>query len=109
MRKTTSLCFIGLLLILATPGYAQYTDSLSISNSRDSISSVIRWNTPSQKRIFPYKSFIVPAVMVVYGITSLNNNGLQGVNRKVKEELYTERSDKKQIHIDNYLQYSPGV
>ncbi|MEO5592074.1 MAG: phosphatase PAP2 family protein [Chitinophagaceae bacterium] len=109
MKKTISLCFMGLLLIPAMPGFAQYTDTASVTNGATNASSTIRWNTPPQKRIFPYKQFIVPAVMVVYGVTTLHNDGLQGLNHKVKEELYTERSDKKPMHIDNFLLYSPAL
>jgi hypothetical protein len=109
MKKTISLCFIGLALMPALHGYAQYTDTLTVTKPVDSLSSAIRWNTPPQKRVFPYKSFIVPAVMVVYGITSLNNNQLKSVNLKVKEEVYTERTNKGKLHIDNFLLYSPAV
>jgi len=109
MKRTASLFFVGLLVTLVTPGYAQYTDSISVKNKIDSFSSTVRWNTPPQKRVFPYKQFIVPAVMVVYGVTTLHNDGLQGLNNKVKEELYTERSNKNQMHLDNYLLYAPGV
>lgn len=109
MKKTTSLCFTGLLLISAMPGYAQYTDTLSAGKSADSISHSINWNTPPVKRVFPYKSFIVPAVMVVYGVTSLHSDGLKSVNLKVKEEVYTERSNKNSMHIDNFLLYSPAL
>ena len=96
-------------LACAVPAHAQYADSLSVTHPPDTISSTIRWNTPPQKRVFPYKSFIVPAVMVVYGVTSLNNKELRSVNLKVKEEVYTERTNKNQLHIDNFLQYSPAL
>jgi len=109
MKKAASLCCVGLLLTMVTPGYAQYTDSLSVKKSVDSLPSTIRWNSPPLKRVFPYKQFIVPAVMVVYGVTTLHSDGLQGLNNKVKEELYTERSNKNAMHLDNFLLYTPGI
>lgn len=109
MKKTISLCCIGLSLVSAVPGYAQYTDTSSVNPQPKNLSTTINWNTPPEKRVFPYKSFVVPAVMVVYGVTTLHSGGLQGLNDKVKEELYTERSNKQPMHIDNVLLYAPAV
>ena len=110
MKRATSLCFFGLLLLSATSGYAQYTDTIPANKrSADSVSALINWNTPPVKRVFPYKKFFVPAVMVAYGITSLKVEKLQNLNDKVKDEVYTDRTNKNAMHIDNYLLYSPAV
>ncbi len=110
MKKTTSICFACLIIIGTRPAFAQYTDTLSTTKSfADTSVPVINWNTPPQKRVFPYKQFIVPATMLVYGITSLKYDGLKTINQKVKEEVYTERTNKEPMHIDNYLLYAPGV
>jgi membrane-associated phospholipid phosphatase len=47
--------------------------------------------------------------MVAYGVVSLNNKELRSVNLKVKEEVYTDRTNKNQLHIDNFLQYTPAL
>ena len=109
MKKATSFCCIGLLLILAKPGYAQYTDSSTVSKSADTTPYRINWSTPPIKRVFPYRQYILPATMVVYGITTLHVDGLKSVNSKIKEEVYTERSNKNPMHIDNFLMYAPGA
>ena len=40
-------------------------------------------------------------MLVAYGFTSLHNTALLSVNDKLKEEIYTERTSKQQLHIDN--------
>lgn len=66
------------------------------------------WSTPPERRVFPYKSFLVPAVMVAYGYTSTHNNKLNKWNLKAKQEIYTERQPSK-TSIDNYLVFAPAV
>jgi membrane-associated phospholipid phosphatase len=101
-----------LLALFATsiPLAAQYTDALSPADTARTIlpRPAIDWNTAPIKKVFPYKSFLLPATLVVYGIVSLHTDGLQDINEEVKEEVYTERSPRK-LHIDNYLQWSPAL
>jgi PAP2 superfamily len=89
---------------------AQYTDTTSkASLIKDSLPiPSVNWNMPPAKRIFPYKSYLLPATLVVYGVVSLHTDALKDVNETVKEEVYTERQPNK-IHLDNYLQYAPAV
>ncbi len=46
--------------------------------------------------------------MFVYGMISLNSDGLRDWNEDIKEEVWTEHPHKL-IHIDNYLQFSPAI
>jgi hypothetical protein len=56
-----------------------------------------------------YKGLLlVPATFILYGAASLDINGLKSVNDEVKEELYLE-GNRKIHHLDNYLQYAPGL
>ncbi len=89
---------------------AQYTDTSKVNNYRkDSLAApVINWKTTTNKNIFPYRSFILPATLVVYGVLSLHTDAFQDINETVKEKLYTEPQPH-QFHLDNYLQYSPSV
>jgi len=89
---------------------AQNTDTTGKAGFiKDSLpSKVINWNTPPAKRAFPYKSFLLPATFVAYGIVSLNTDAFRDVNETVKEEVYTERHPRA-MHLDNYLQYAPAV
>ncbi|UPK72002.1 phosphatase PAP2 family protein [Chitinophaga filiformis] len=51
---------------------------------------------------------LVPATFIVYGAASLGLHDLKTVNNHFKEEVYLE-GDGKMHHIDNYLQYAPGL
>ncbi|MBO9561190.1 MAG: phosphatase PAP2 family protein [Niastella sp.] len=51
---------------------------------------------------------IIPASLITYGVTSLQNPELKNMNLEVREELWDERPHR-QIHIDNYLQFAPAA
>jgi Membrane-associated phospholipid phosphatase len=108
MKKILSPLFLIAFSLSSHSGYCQYTE-LSTVNKHDSLPPNINWNTPTVKRTFPYKSFILPSAMVAYGIFSLQHNELSSVNDKVKEEVYTERVSKQGTTIDNILPFIPVV
>jgi len=108
MNKTIATIFIAASCASNANCYCQYTDSVAIQQ-KDTIPYRINWQTPPAKNIFPYKSFIVPATLVVYGVTTLHSKHLWNVNEQVKDELYTDRSSPKKIHADNYLLFAPAV
>ncbi|MEO5683943.1 MAG: phosphatase PAP2 family protein [Chitinophagaceae bacterium] len=109
MKKIIPCYFAVLAFTCARPVCAQYTDSLPVSKAADTVRLSINWDNPQQKRVFPHRSFILPAAMVAYGVVTLNSNQLRSLNEKVKEEVYTERSNKDKIHIDNVLLYAPAA
>jgi membrane-associated phospholipid phosphatase len=86
------------------PTVAQYTDTTARSGVTDSLPR----NIPAVKNPFPYKSFIVPATFIVYGVISLHADALQDINETVRREVYTVRQPHKTT-IDNYLQYAPAA
>jgi hypothetical protein len=88
---------------------AQYTDTTAKPAVTDSIPKTsLSWNAPAVKNRFPYKSFIVPATFVVYGVISLHTDALQDINETVHKEVHTAGQSHK-TSIDNYLQYAPAV
>ena len=109
MKKASTVCLLAICMLPVLKTHAQYTDTLSVITAKDTLPRTIDWNAAPLKRVFPYRQFFVPAVMVAYGITSLKANSLRQVNDKVKEELYTERGNKNGLHIDNYLLYAPAA
>lgn len=110
MKRASCVCLIALVLTRSLPGFAQYTDTIPAKTiTADTASPVINWNSEPVKRVFPYKKFILPAAMLAYGISSLKVEKFRSLNDKVKEEVYTERSNKNSLHIDNYLLYAPAV
>jgi hypothetical protein len=54
---------------------------------------------------FTYKSLIIPATLIGYGVIGIESDGLQLFNAEIKEEL-TEHIDKK-FSIDDISQYVP--
>ena len=108
VKKIITPFLLASALFSGTAGYSQYNNGLS-AIKRDTLPPSFNWNEATAKKGFPYKSFIVPSVLVAYGFTSLHNAGLLSVNEKLKEEIYTERTSKQPIHIDNYLPFLPVV
>ena len=106
MKKIITPLFLAAAFLSGPVGYSQYNNGQS-AIKRDTLPPSFNWNEATTKKGFPYKSFIVPSVLVAYGFTSLHNAGLLSVNDKLKEEIYTERSSKQQLHIDNYLPFLP--
>jgi membrane-associated phospholipid phosphatase len=103
----------NLLLFIAIPSMisvqAQYTDTSAVqrlTHVKDSTAN--KWNLITAKRRAGYKSFIVPGILIVYGVTSLGNDGLKSFNNKMKEEIWLEHPHKL-TKIDNYLMHSPAV
>jgi hypothetical protein len=115
MKKIFSPLLLTSFFLSANTGFCQYGQPLttgiqdSIIRNKDSLPPGINWNGPAVKRSFPYKSFIIPSAMVVYGVISLQNDGLRIFNNKVKEEVYLERSSKQTIPVDNILPFIPIV
>lgn len=98
-----------LLFALAINASAQVTDSTAGNFFvKDSTQRNLSWRLPPHKKSFNVKPYIIPGLMVVYGITAIENDGLQKLNAEFKDELYAE-SPHKQIHIDNYLQFAPAA
>ena len=54
------------------------------------------------------KSFIIPAVLVSYGLVSLGNNAVRTLDYHTKDELQ-EDHPLFAHHLDNYLQFTPMV
>jgi len=97
-------------LMIFIPGRSQFTDSNTVVYYKaygDSLKKV-DWQSTKLTNRFPVKSFVVPAVMIAYGVTALNNEGLQHWNYKVKQEVYLENPHKR-FPIDNFLQFAPAL
>jgi len=99
-----------ILAAFAFPVAAQYTDTTAkaVPVTDSTPKPVLNWNAPPVKRPFPYKTFILPATFVAYGIVSLHTDVLQDINETVHEEVYIEAQPRK-TNLDNYLQYAPAA
>lgn len=102
----------AILIVLSssvTISNAQVTDSVSGNFTvQDSAHRNLSWRLPDHKKSFKVKSYIIPGLLVAYGVTAIENDGLQRVNAEFKDELYAENPHK-QVHLDNYLQFAPAA
>ena len=92
-------------MLIFVPGRSQFTDGNTVITYKaygDSLKKV-DWQSAKLTNRFPVKSFLVPAALITYGVTALNNEGLKNWNNKVKEEVYLEHPHQK-FQIDNFLQ-----
>ncbi len=88
---------------------AQYTDTSAVRQiTKDTASSVNKWNVATTKRTARYRKFIVPGILMVYGFASLESNYLKRLDVQMKNELYLEHPHKK-TKIDDYLRFAPGA
>ena len=88
---------------------AQYTDTSGVKHFDPKNETVpIKWLPTSANSNIGARSFIVPGLLVAYGVASLGVNSLESFNNKLREEVWLERPHKKTT-IDNYLLYSPAA
>jgi hypothetical protein len=107
--RLKTLAAVVITLSALSPVTAQYTDSTGKAvPAVDTTPRQVNWNTPKPGNIFPLKSFIIPAAMISYGVTSLGNHGLKDFNRNIKEEIAIEHPHHS-TSADNYLQYAPAL
>jgi hypothetical protein len=110
MIKSCFIPCVFALLFLSPKAFCQKSDTIPSTRiiASDSVPPAINWKESPAKKPFPVKSFLVPSLMVAYGITSLSNNNLQHVNNVVKDEVWTENPHGKTA-VDNFLAISPAV
>lgn len=95
-----------LLAILLLHNRTGYTQNETV---QDSISTTIQ--EPIKIKFdnkLSYKQFIIPALLVGYGVYALECDGLKDFNTEVKEEIYLEHPHGF-MHVDDYSQYAPAV
>lgn len=61
-----------------------------------------------RRKPFPGKTLLIPAVLITYGITSIEQQDLKTLNVEIREELYEEGPHKK-FPADNFLQFAPAA
>lgn len=96
------------LVLLVAPVFAQQTDSIPQQKELVYDTAFNSWKTTTVRKEFPYKTLLLPSMLVVYGVNTLRSDGFKNFNEEVKEEVWTEHAHK-QMHIDNYLQYAPAA
>lgn len=101
----TKCCLLFGLLFLGGSLKAQSSDSAVVSSE-----PTIETTQPKQQDCHKFRplSYAIPALMLTYGIVSLENHELVKLNHKVKEEVW-EEGTQRSARLDDYIQYSPAV
>ncbi|MEP7144787.1 MAG: phosphatase PAP2 family protein [Ferruginibacter sp.] len=109
MRFSKNLLLGCIVIPAMTSVQAQYTDTIAVQHSGNgNASPVNKWNLITTKNQVALKSFIVPSILVIYGVSSLGNNSLKSFNAGMKEEIWQDHPHKT-TNIDDYLRYSPAL
>lgn len=104
IKKQWAIFFLA--SVYFPPVQAQYTDT--IPADKYNLPVINNRNIQVKRTPFPYRHFILPAFAIVYGVTTLNSDGLKDVNEEIKEEIWTEQPHKL-VHADNFLQFAPAA
>ena len=83
-------------------GYAQSPDSLTASNN-----NAPERPLPSPHLYQGFHSFAFPLVLVTYGSIAQSSEELKEMDQQIKTAALKQYTYK--THIDNYLQYAPGL
>lgn len=94
--KMRKLFLLAALVYSCVNGFSQQ----ALLNHEDSLKRT--------NNVLSAKSLLLPAALIGYGINGLHNPTVTHINKDTKEELWTENPHNF-CHIDNYLQFSPGV
>ena len=76
-----------------------------VSNSQSVSDTILRQKTDSIQFKFKYKSLIIPAVFIGYGIVGLESGQIKGFNSGISAEVTEDIDDK--TSIDDFSQYAP--
>src|SRR5689334_12519238 len=100
--------FCGLIVFSSTN--AQVSDSVLQQPSLhlSSLSSFPDQHTGVGRKPLPIKSFIIPGIMVLYGVSSIESHKLKNWNQDIRYEIYTEHPHTI-FPMDNYLQFVPAA
>ena len=105
--KIISIVILVFFIVHSTE--AQNPDSIKgISAKIDTGKLKIKLQYVKVKKLLPVKSLVISGVMIAYGFTALENDGLKKFDSELKDEVYAESPHKK-FPLDNYLQYAPAA
>lgn len=80
---------------------AQSKDSIVVEEPKQDSLSAVKTNTLN------YKSLIVPAALITYGVTSLTMNKMKQLNISTRTEISEHQPTR--MNLDNYTQYAPAA
>jgi membrane-associated phospholipid phosphatase len=95
-------------LLAATLFFLPATSKAQVQDSLSREDSVRLFNTTPPAKESWGRMLLLPSVLVGYGVASLEMKPLRQLNHHVREEVYLENTHKN-VSLDNYLQYAPGL
>lgn len=100
--------FFSLMIAVCLPGmvFSQQTDSLKTDSARSAPKSIVRLKRGLDAP--KIKSFIVPGILIGYGLVSLANDHVRKLDFSTQAEIREDHPTFKN-HADNYLQIAPMV
>ncbi len=104
-KFTKKIVFRLFVLIFACGKMTAQTGNDTIQVQAPQKDSIITLNT--EKSHLNYKSLIIPAALIGYGVASLSVNGLKQLNFSTRDEINEHKPD--HIRLDNYTQFAPAV
>jgi membrane-associated phospholipid phosphatase len=106
MKRCVSTLVLATLQFFAT---AQIKDSLPIRDSSiDTMKKVNLVLREVQQNRAKVKSLVFPSILIAYGFIALGSEELHEMDYSIKEEIHQDHPGI-HTHIDNYLQYAPGL
>lgn len=106
LLKKCSLAII--ILIASLNSIAQGLDSTATKHFDSTKPILTNTSTLKYQKSIPAKAFIAPALMMGYGLLSLNSGPLYNLNQDLKKDIWT-KNPHKLFHLDNYLQFAPAA
>jgi hypothetical protein len=97
--------FMKLLIVFASLFFAGSVKAQQLYKNPDTTFLVKNSTAEKSSR---FKSLVIPVAFIAYGITAIENDGLQQLDHSTRTELKEDHGNFV-THIDNYLQYSPVV
>ncbi|MBL3547725.1 phosphatase PAP2 family protein [Chryseobacterium sp. KMC2] len=101
-RQKMLIYFIVLMSAISTISAQNNNDTIIVQKPiHDSITTAV------QKSKLNYKSLIIPAAFIGYGVAGLTVRGLREINLDTKIEIDEHKPTR--IKFDDYTQYAPGL
>jgi hypothetical protein len=98
---------IFLFISLIASCYVAFSQETTPSPAVDSIPGNYPAEMPA-KPLIRWRSVIIPATMITYGVVAIKCDAFQDWNEAIKDEIWTKQPHQL-IHIDNYLQWAPAA
>lgn len=107
MSKYYKKNFINLFFLLLVFGRAAGQNKSDTIQTQEVKKDTARVVEPVQKSTLNYKSLIIPAAFISYGVASLTIKELKQVNFSTRDEINEHQPD--HIRLDNYTQFAPVI